>query len=74
MSEYRLTPPKTVKARNYIVYTYYEVVTVCEGVAICKMETTKRHLMRRGWKLIGGESEPEAVKHSVKKKKAPKGK
>jgi len=73
MTEYRLTPPKTVKAKNYIVYTYYEVVTVCDGVAVCRMETTKRHLMRRGWKLIGGANEPPA-KQAAKKKKAAKGK
>jgi len=67
---FTLKPPKEIATKNFTEHTYFEVVTVKDGTATCKRESSRNELLARGWTEVG--AVPKADSKPASKKKGKK--
>ena len=69
---FKLNPPKGLTTKNFHHHTYYEVVVVKNGVATCKMEFTRKQLLKSGWTEIADSAKEVVAQPRVKAKRKKK--
>lgn len=62
----------SIPNENGIVHTYFEVVRVKNGIAQCRLKSTRDRLMLEGFREIKEDTETEGETKTRQKKKAKK--